>query len=136
MRQMTDRNSMPNKLLAFGGGGIENVAGFHGITEMLLQSHDGVLRLFPCWPKDQDARFGGLRTVGAFLVSAELKSGIVTGVKIVSEKGKDCTVVNPWPGSKVQLVCNGKISSIGVMEGDRFTFKTAVNEAIELSPEK
>ena len=95
MRQMTDHASMPNKLLTFGGGGIENVAGFHGITEMLLQSHEGVLRLFPCWPKDQDARLGGLRTVGAFLVSAELKNGVVSGVKIVSEKGKDCTVVNP-----------------------------------------
>jgi hypothetical protein len=138
MRQMTDRVSMPNKLLSFGGGGIENAAAFHGITEMLLQSHEDVLRLFPCWPKDQDARFGGLRTVGAFLVSAELKNGVVPGVKIVSEKGKDCTVVNPWPGSKVQLVRNGKspVSFTGAMEGDRFTFKTAVNETIVLKPGK
>ncbi|MCX5653165.1 MAG: hypothetical protein NTY65_00720 [Planctomycetota bacterium] len=138
MRQMTDRNSMPNKLLTFGGGGIENVAGFHGITEMLLQSHDGVLRLFPCWPKDQDARFGGLRTVGAFLISAEMKNGVVSGVKILSEKGRDCTVVNPWPGSKVALVRNGRRpgSSAETKQGERFSFRTAVNETIELSPEQ
>jgi hypothetical protein len=136
MRQMTDHNSMPNKLLAFGGGGIENVAGFHGITEMLLQSHDGVLRLFPCWARDQDARFGGLRTVGAFLVSAEMKNGVVSEVKIVSEKGRDCTVVNPGPGRKVILVRNGRMpgSSTETIQSERFTFSTKVNETIELSP--
>jgi alpha-L-fucosidase 2 len=133
---MTDHLSMPNKLLTFGGGGIENVAAFHGLTEMLLQSHEGVVRLFPCWPKDQNARFGGLRTVGAFLVSSELKNGVVLGVKIVSEKGRDCTVVNPWPGRAVQLVHNGKGSSITVIEGNRFTFKTGANDTIALEPRK
>jgi hypothetical protein len=57
------------------------------LNEMLLESHEGVLRLFPCWPKDQDARFGTLRACGAFLVSAELKGGSIGGVKIASEKG-------------------------------------------------
>ena len=79
---------MPNLLLYYGGGGIENCGGFLAVNEMLLQSHEGVLRFFPCWPKDQDARFGSLRGVGAFLVSAELKNGTVAGVKIVSEKGR------------------------------------------------
>ena len=62
------------------------------LQEMLLQSYDGTLRLFPCWPGDQDARFGTLRARGAFLVSAELESrGRIGGVKIMSEKGRDCT---------------------------------------------
>ncbi|MFZ4397976.1 MAG: glycosyl hydrolase family 95 catalytic domain-containing protein, partial [Kiritimatiellia bacterium] len=132
MRQMTDRASMPNKLLRFGGGGIENVACFHAITEMLLQSHEGVLRFFPCWPKEQDARFDTLRAYGAFLVSAEFKAGVVGGVKIVSEKGRRCTVVNPWPGRPVQLIRNGRNAER--VDGDRFSLKTSVNETIELRP--
>ncbi|MCX6877883.1 MAG: hypothetical protein NTW21_29330 [Verrucomicrobia bacterium] len=138
LRTESDKHSMPNRLLSYGGGGIENCAGFNAINEMLLQSHDGVLRFFPCWPKDQDARFGSLRTVGAFLVSAEMQNGVVSGVRIVSEKGRDCVVVNPWPGKKATLVRKGGRpgSSAETKQGERFTLETAVNETIELSPEK
>ena len=58
LRNMYDHHSMPNKVLAFGGGGIENVSPSLAVNEMLLQSHEGVIRFFPCWPKDLDARFG------------------------------------------------------------------------------
>ena len=64
LRHECDTRSAPNLLLQYGGGGIENCSGFLAINEMLLQSHDSVIRLFPCWPRDMDARFGTLRTVG------------------------------------------------------------------------
>jgi len=138
LRNESGRHSMPNRLLSYGGGGIENCAGFHALNEMLLQSHEGVLRFFPCWPKDMDAKFGTLRAVGAFLVSAEVKSGEISGVKIVSEMGKDCIVINPWPGRNVNLIRNGgKLGSPAeTKQGERFSLKTAVNDAIELIPEK
>jgi hypothetical protein len=130
LRAECDKHSFPNLLLYYGGGGIESCGGFLAINEMLLQSHEGVLRFFPCWPKDQDARFGNLRAVGAFLISAELKSSVVTSVKIVSEKGRPCTAQNPWPGSGTRLIRNGQPAE--TFAGDRFTFKTASNETIEL----
>jgi hypothetical protein len=133
LNNMYSHHALPNKLLNFGGGGIENVSPALGVTEMLLQSHDGVIRFFPCWPKEMDARFGTLRAVGAFLVSAELKGGIISGVKITSEKGRDCTFVNPWPGRSVRIIRNGK--SAETVTGPRFTLKTAVAESIELKPE-
>jgi len=77
--------SAPNQLLQHGGGGLENRSGFLAINEMLLRSHDGVMRLFPCWPREMDATFGTLRAVGAFLVSAELKNGLISSVSISSE---------------------------------------------------
>jgi hypothetical protein len=130
LRAECDKHSFPNLLLYYGGGGIESCGGFLAINEMLLQSHEGVLRLFPCWPKDQDARYGNLRAAGAFLVAAELQRGHVSGVKIVSEKGRPCTVQNPWPGAKVQLIRNGKPSEYSA--GNRFTFKTGAGETILL----
>jgi hypothetical protein len=99
---------------------------------MLLQSHEGVIRFFPCWPKNLDARFGSLRAVGAFLVSGELKNGIVQNVKIVSEKGKPLTIVNPWKAGKIQVYRNEKKAEI--QEGARFSLKTSVNERIQLKP--
>jgi hypothetical protein len=133
LRAECDKHSMPNLLLTYGGGGIESGGGFLAINEMLLQSHEGIIRLFPCWPHDKDARFGTLRAVGAFLVSAELKAGIISGMKIVSEKGRDCTIQNPWPGKKIQVVRNGKKKEI--VEGGRFTVKTKPGETLELKAE-
>lgn len=115
------------------GGGIENCAGtITCLNEMLLQSHEKVLRLFPVWPQEKDARFGNLRAVGAFLVSSALRNGQVQYVSIKSEKGRDCTVQNPWRGKAVMLHRNGKETE--TLNGKRFTFKTAKGEIIFLGP--
>ena len=112
--------------------GIENLSTVpNTINEMLCMGHGGVLRVFPVWPKDKDALFYNLRVHGAFLVSAELRAGQVLHVTIFSEKGKDCTIVNPWPGSEVQVVRDGKKSEF--FDGDRFTFPTSENEIIQLT---
>ena len=132
LRQECDRRSYPNLVLHFGGGGIENIAGFLAVNEMLLQSHEGVIRFFPVWPKAQDARFGNLRAMGAFLVSAELKGGLVSGVRLQSEKGRACTVQNPWPGHRVQAIRGAKPAKL--ISGHRFTVATMPGEVIELQP--
>jgi hypothetical protein len=112
---------------------MENTGGtFACITEMLLQSNGDAIRLFPCWPKDQNARFGTLRANGAFLVSAELNDGEVSGVAIVSEKGGDCAVVNPWPGKKIKVVHGDRTMETG--EGERLLIKTKVGETVALHP--
>ncbi|MEI7899570.1 MAG: LamG-like jellyroll fold domain-containing protein [bacterium] len=153
LRTECDKRSMSNRLLSYGGGGIENCAGFNAINEMLLQSQveksdsrsqksevkngesqvSFVIRLFPCWPKETDAKFGTLRTVGAFLVSAGMKNGIVSGVKIVSEKGRDCTVVNPWLGTAVAVTRNGKKAE--TLTGERLLMRTGVGEILGLLPD-
>ena len=95
-----------------------------------MQGHEGVIRLFPVWPRDLDARFGDLRAVGAFLVSADLRGGAVSGVRIRSEKGRDCTVLNPWPGRAVTLTRSAQPAE--TVTGDRFTFKTRPDETVNL----
>ena len=65
-----------------------NFAAAAGIQEMLLQSHRGVLDVFPAIPPSWTrAAFGTLRAEGAFLVSAEMKDGRVTRLEIFSERG-------------------------------------------------
>ena len=73
LRQQLATTGFSNLSVFGGGGGIENCCGVPAtINEMLLQSHQGVLRLFPVGSKEQAARFGRLRTCGAFLVSSQL----------------------------------------------------------------
>ena len=62
----------------------------------MLQSWDGVIRVFPAWPKNINANFRTLRAEGAFLVSASWQNERVQSVSITSECGKFCRVVSPW----------------------------------------
>lgn len=76
-----------------------NFAFAAGVQEMLLQSHSGVVRVFPAVPAAwRDVSFGTLRAEGAFLVSAVKKGGKVVEVRIFSEKGGTVRLENPFPG--------------------------------------
>ena len=102
------------------------------IDEMLMQSHEGIIRLFPVWPVWRDASFRTLRAYGAFLVSAAIHHGNVKDVTILSEQGRPCVLRNPWPGRGVQILSAGKPAQI--VRGDRLTFATAPGERVELAP--
>jgi alpha-L-fucosidase 2 len=66
------------------------------LNECLMQSYNGILRLFPNWPDSKRAEFSTLRAVGAFLVSAAFSEGEVEWVEIFSEAGSTLRFYNPW----------------------------------------
>ena len=126
-------HTYPNGFQLNNPHGIENSCTVaNALNEMLCMSAGNVIRLFNGLPKNQNADFENIRAWGAFLVSATLKNGIVSDVKIKSEKGKSCTLINPWSNQKVQLIRNGKKSE--TVAGDRISFKTGINETIKLEP--
>lgn len=92
-----------------------NFAFASGLQEMLLQSHTGVLRIFPAIPGGwKDLSFDKLRAEGAFIVSAEMKDGKLNNVTIVSEQGGTLKVANTF-GSEYELKYKG--SSIKPIDG-------------------
>ena len=66
------------------------------ITELMLQSHRGDIRLFPANPLDGDYAFHSLRARGAFLVSSEMRAGNVPYVLVKSLAGNTCNIVQPF----------------------------------------
>ena len=61
------------------------------VTDLLLQSDGGAIRLFPAAPEDwRRASFKGLRAEGAFVVSARLENGALAEATLLSEKGGTC----------------------------------------------
>jgi len=70
------------------------IAGF--VNELLLQSVDNKIRLFPCWPEDQDASFSCLRAQGGFIVSAEFKAGRVVSASVESVADQTLRLLSPW----------------------------------------
>jgi len=73
------------------------------LTEMLLQSYDGVVRVFPAMPSHWSGAFR-LKVVGGFLVEAILQEGEVGSLKITSERGGPLRIELPWPDKTEEVV--------------------------------
>lgn len=126
LKERIMQGTLPNLWVPQAGGFTETLSGVPScINEMLLQGYEGMIRVFPAWP-GANAGFEKLRTHGAFLVSAQKKNGTVQSIKIVSEKGRDCTVENPWQGRELVITSSGKKIKATVKR-DTFTFKTKAN---------
>jgi alpha-L-fucosidase 2 len=102
-----------------------NFAFASGIQEMLLQSHTGIIRIFPAIPAGwEDAGFENLRARGAFLVSATMEGGKVTECVIHSEKGGTFKMLDPFDGNAFE-------TSTGYeSEGDLLVIRTGPGERI------
>lgn len=106
-----------------------NMAFAAGVQEMLLQSHTGILRIFPAIPDNwKDVSFRNLRGMGAFIVSAEMKGGNTEYVRIVSEKGGRLRIAVPFDGEF--KINDGKryVLKDGILE-----LETNVGDIIELN---
>ncbi|MHB9025177.1 MAG: glycosyl hydrolase family 95 catalytic domain-containing protein [Armatimonadota bacterium] len=67
------------------------------LSEMLLQSFDGILRIFPAAPaNDEPVRFHSLRAQGGFLMTAERRGATVPYVLIHSLHGNPVRLRNPF----------------------------------------
>jgi alpha-L-fucosidase 2 len=90
---------MPNTMYAESGQNIETpLAAAQAFHDMLLQSWGDILRVFPAvlsqW---KDFVFHNLRAEGAFLVSAQLRNGKVSWVRVKSMAGEECRLKCSFP---------------------------------------
>jgi alpha-L-fucosidase 2 len=125
----------PNLHIHTGGAGIANLNTVPAtINEMLLQSFQGKVRVFANWPSGTDARFGDLRAFGAFLVSSDVRAGVVQYIRILSERGLPLALVNPWPSSMtLRLWRNG--NDAGTLAGPEFSIPTSPDEVLHVAPD-
>ncbi len=120
------KRGLPNGMFRYGGGGLENSSAVPGtVNEMLLQSFEGVIRLFPCWNMTSDASYFGLRAYGAFLVNAELKNGEIRA-EILSEKGSLLRLEKPGDGYVIlrngsEIPLDDKVTETETVPGETLT---------------
>lgn len=129
IKQNTKEFALPNRLFRHHGGGIEHLTMVPAtINEMLMQSYEGVIRLFPCWNKKSNASFTNLRADGAFLVSAELKNEKISAIKITSLKGRTCNVdfnsiksiIRESDNKEIEFKRNGNVVSFETQENETY----------------
>jgi hypothetical protein len=108
-------------------GGMGSVA---AIQEMLLHTRRGVNHLFAGAPaRWKRVSFEGMRTDGAFLVSAAREKGVVTHVTVHSEAGGVFRLRNPWPGAVVVRRASGEET----VEGKVLEVPAAAGETLVLT---
>lgn len=111
-----------------------NFAFASGIQEMLLQSHTGVIRVFPAIPSGwREVSFDRLRAMGAFLVSAVKEEDEVRSVRIYPEQGGICRIASPFGSRPVKVDGQeGPVSN----ENGILSFATRKGETVMVRPER
>jgi hypothetical protein len=104
--------------------GLEKSGATEAVNNLLLQSDDGIVRVFPVWPATRDASFVKLREKDAFLVSSALAGGRVSYVDITSDQGRQLRLRNPWPGRPVVVTRVGGGAVTPTVTGDVISFAT------------
>ncbi|MFT3904661.1 MAG: hypothetical protein QM727_15925 [Niabella sp.] len=108
-----------------------NFAFAQGVHELLLQSRDSYIEVFPALPRDwQDVAFTNLRAEGAFIVSAKKENGVPTTIKVVAEKDGVLNIKLPFktwlskntPMESFKKSDNG-IVSINLKKGQTVVFE-------------
>lgn len=101
-------------------------------SERLLNSRSGIIHLFPCVPRGTTIGFRRFQARNGFLVSAEMRDGVVSYVLIESRRDVPCKLANPWPDSSVTLIRDGQ--SAEHLSGRQLHFVTRKGECIEVRP--
>ena len=108
------------------------------VNEMLLQSNEEKIRIFPAVPEGWAPAFK-LRARGAFVVSSKLREdGSIPGILIESQAGNVCTLVNPWKDVKVSVFrIDVERNSVShkTKENDLIEFRTQPDASYVIFPE-
>ena len=101
------------------------------MNESLLQSYDGIIRIFPAFPADRNGRFT-LHAEGGFVVTSEIKAGAVQWICIRSLHGNPCKLQIPWKGASAK---SNLKKGVQKLSGKITVIKTRENEIITILPE-
>jgi alpha-L-fucosidase 2 len=92
------------------------------ITEMLIQSHEGIIDLLPALPEEWAAgSYNGVCARGAFELSFEWKDKKISEASVLSKAGGICTIN---PRTKVKVTSGGKAVNTRVLADGSIQFST------------
>jgi alpha-L-fucosidase 2 len=92
------------------------------ITEMLVQSQDGMIKLLPALPDEWgEGKYSGVCVRGAFELDYAWKDKQVTQLKILSKAGVTCRIESK---PKLKISCNGQKVKFKVLPNGLVEFDT------------
>jgi len=105
------------------------------LNEMMLQSQNGVIKLFPSLDVQRKAEFRNFRARGGFLVSAAVDRGFVLWAEIMATMNQDCRGRLPWPPRFTTLTDTQTKETVQVrIEGNEVVFRASQARSYRLEP--
>lgn len=102
-------------------------------VENILQSHTGVIRVFPAVEQDFVGGFENLGTQGAFIISANHTANGVEQISLKSLAGNPCVLANPWPGESAQIKADTEGVARLFSSENRLEFPTKAGETYRIT---
>jgi alpha-L-fucosidase 2 len=87
-----------------------NMCAADALQEMLLQTYDGIIHVFPAIPQEwlnDEVSFSGFRGEGGIIISSQLKNGSVCFICLKSEVSGKFYVRNRFNSNDIVIVKNG-----------------------------
>ncbi|WP_242132489.1 glycosyl hydrolase family 95 catalytic domain-containing protein [Aestuariivivens marinum] len=104
------------------------------ISELLLQSVDDIIRVFPAWPLHKNGTFKNLRAQGGFLVSSKQSDSQIEHIEVVSTVWGKLQLLNPWGQTKIVCEYSGTSEIIDLEKDEIITIPTAPNYLYSFKP--
>ena len=133
LRKLWEGKLLPNTLYMEAGPVIETpLSGIQSILEMMLQSHGGVIRLFPAMPSEwKNACFEKLLAQGGFEVSAEYRDGELSFVELKNNYGNPCILeAKSWEWAELSD------THITILSKTRISIELSIGEKIAIYKKK
>jgi alpha-L-fucosidase 2 len=97
------------------------------ITEMIVQSHEGVIDLLPAIPDDwRTGQFNGVRVRGGFELDMAWEDKKITTVAVTSLAGKPCRIK---AGAGYKVMQNGKQITVATHDDGSIEFDTVEGQS-------
>ena len=113
--------------------GLEKAGALEALNNLMLQSDDGIVKVFPVWPSGNNASFVKLRERDALLVSSSLSGGVVQYVDITAEKARTVKLSNPWSSGTVTITQVGGGNVSFTNSGGVLTFTAAAGATYNIT---
>ncbi|MDF7824054.1 glycoside hydrolase family 95 protein [Pontiellaceae bacterium B12227] len=104
-----------------------------GVSEMLLQSHEGAIELLPALPVVwSEGAFDGLVARGNFVVSAQWSDSMLTGAEVIARIGGLCRLKFPSAKNARVLDGTGEPVKTRVVSDDVLEFQMDVGQQVAI----
>ena len=104
-----------------------------GVSEMLLQSHEGVISVLPALPKAWNTgSFDGLVARGNFVLSAKWKEMNLTDLSVTARRGGTCRIQAKELDKANVVDANGKKVSSSISKDSVLIFETQPGQALQI----
>ncbi|MBS0010858.1 MAG: glycoside hydrolase family 95 protein [Bacteroidales bacterium] len=101
-----------------------------GITEMLVQSHEGIIDLLPALPSEwHSGVFEGVRARGGFELAFSWEDGMLTALNVISRAGENCRIKT---GRDCLVYMDGSPVNFTIYEDGSIEFSTLTGKNYDI----